>query len=229
MSGSPRPPRLASIILALTLPRDVRQAVLGDMAEAFEQRVQRGDEVGARLWYWSHTWRSLSPLARWPLRFGGALRVQPTTSSHFRGDIVPTFLRDVRYALRSALTNPGHTAVIVLPPGPGIGASTAIFSVVDGIMLRPLPFPEPHRLVTVWADYSARTGRLREWLNIPGFYDLRREEEVFEEIAVWGGWGPTLTGLGDAVAVVGATLSVVMCSVVLHVPPMVGRRFRVDV
>ena len=55
MPGSPRPPRLASIILALTLPRDVRQATLGDMAEAFEQRVQRGDHVGARLWYWSHT------------------------------------------------------------------------------------------------------------------------------------------------------------------------------
>ena len=225
MSGSPRPPRLASIILALTLPRDVRQAVLGDMAEAFEQRVQRGDEVGARLWYWSHTWRSLSPLARWPLRFGGALRVQPTTSSHFRGDIVPTFLRDVRYALRSALKNPGPTAVIVLTLGLGIGASTAIFSVVDGIMLRPLPFPEPHRLVTVWADYSARTGRLREWLNIPGFYDLRREEEVFEEIAVWGGWGPTLTGLGDAEALVGAELSAGMFSGVLQVPPTLGRAF----
>ena len=56
---------------------------------------------------------------------------------------MPTFLRDARYALRSAWKNPGLTAVIVLTLGLGIGASTAIFSVVDGIMLRPLPFPEP--------------------------------------------------------------------------------------
>ncbi len=136
-----------------------------------------------------------------------------------------TLLRDVSYAVRTAIKNPGFTAVIVLTLGLGIGASTAIFSVVDGIMLRPLPYPEPDRLVTVWADFSERTGRLREWLNIPSFYDLRQEDEVFEEVAVWGGWNPTLTGLETAEVLVGAQFSAGMFSGVLQVPPLVGRAF----
>ena len=136
-----------------------------------------------------------------------------------------TLLRDVSYAVRTAIKNPGFSAVIVLTLGLGIGASTAIFSVVDGIMLRPLAYPEPDRLVTVWADFSERTGRLREWLNIPSFYDLRQEDEVFEEVAVWGGWNPTLTGLETAEVLVGAQFSAGMFSGVLQVPPLVGRAF----
>ena len=136
-----------------------------------------------------------------------------------------TLLRDASYALRTAIKNPGFTTVIVLTLGLGIGSSTAIFSVVDGIMLRPLSYPEPDRLVTVWADFSERTGRLREWLNIPSFYDLRQEEEVFDEVAVWGGWNPTLTGLGTAEVLVGAQFSAGMFSRVLQVPPPIGRAF----
>ena len=102
-------------------------------------------------------------------------------------------LQDIRFGLRAAQRNLGSTLVIVLTLGVGIGANTAIFSVVDGILLRPLPYPEPERLVTVWADYTQRSGPLREWLSYANFHDLRRETAVFEEVAVWSNWNPTLT------------------------------------
>ena len=71
-------------------------------------------------------------------------------------------LRDIRFAIRTIHKNPGFATVVVLTLALGIGFNTAIFSVVDGILLRPLPYPDEEELVSVWADYTERDGLLRE-------------------------------------------------------------------
>ena len=133
-------------------------------------------------------------------------------------------LKDLRFAARSLVRSPGFSIVIVLTLALGIGANTAIFSVVDGVLLRPLPFPEPHQLVAVWADYTKINGRQREWLSFPDFHDLRQLSEVFEEVGTWSFWGPTLTGHGDEPEqILGVQMSQGLLSRVLRVSPVVGR------
>ena len=135
-------------------------------------------------------------------------------------------IQDVRYALRMIRKAPGFAVVVVLTLAFGIGINTAIFSVVDGVVLRPLPFPDEDRLVSVWADYTGRDGPLREWLSYPNFHDIRNEREIFEEVGMYGGWGPTLSGTGGAaVQLNGAAITAGLFSQVLGMGPLSGRGF----
>src|ERR1051325_7377961 len=96
-----------------------------------------------------------------------------------------TLWHDVRYGYRMLWKNPGFTAVVVLTLALGIGANTAIFSVVDAVLLRPLPFPHPEQLVLLRDD---RAGRQMEnvGLSVPELKDLQQSADVFEEVAgVW--------------------------------------------
>ena len=133
--------------------------------------------------------------------------------------------RDVKFALRSLARTPTFTVVAVLTLALGIGASTSIFSVVHGVMLRDLPYDEPERLVTLWLDMTERDGPLREWFTPADFEDFRAEPGLFEEVGVWGGWGPTLTGLGDPEVLVAGVVSEGMFERVLRVQPILGRGF----
>src|SRR5215211_1810801 len=96
-----------------------------------------------------------------------------------------TLLQDVRYGLRMLWKNPGFTAVVVLTLALGIGANTAIFSVVDAVLLRPLPFPDPERLVLVRDDLAGRQAE-NVGMSVPELKDLQQSADVFEEVAgVW--------------------------------------------
>jgi hypothetical protein len=99
-----------------------------------------------------------------------------------RAPMIEILLKDFRYAVRGLRRAPGFTAIVVLTLALGIGANTAIFSVVDGILLCALPFEDPDELVAVWADYTRRDGPAREWLAYPNFHDIRRLDEVFAEV-----------------------------------------------
>ena len=134
-------------------------------------------------------------------------------------------LKDLRYALRGLRRSPGFTAIVVLTLALGIGANTAIFSVVDGILLRALPFQDPDELVAVWADTTRRGGPAREWLSYPNFHDVRQLDDVFAEVGAYLGWGATLTGVGDAVSLRGLRVSEGMFNRVLGVEPALGRGF----
>ena len=103
-------------------------------------------------------------------------------------------LQDFRYALRMLGKNPGVTIVIVLSLAIGIGANSAVFSVVDALMLRPLPYPQPERLAAIWL-HSPGIGIYRDWPSPGQYIDIRNENHSFEEMSISRLTGFTLTGL----------------------------------
>jgi predicted permease len=109
---------------------------------------------------------------------------------------VQAFLQDLRYGVRLLLKRPGFTAVVVLTLALGIGANTAIFSVVNALLLRPLPYPEPDRLVTINHHYPSLT-ELNAPVSAAGFRRYRDDTRSFENVAVATGWGANLAGRGE--------------------------------
>jgi putative ABC transport system permease protein len=136
-----------------------------------------------------------------------------------------TLARDIRYAIRTLLRAPGFTLVVVATLGIGIGANTAVFSVVDTVLLDRLPYPDPHRLVAVSGDARAREGGPRAGLDPAAFPELRDEPGLFEATAAWRRWEPTLTGVDDPEVLSAAEVSDGMLSRVLRVRPELGRDF----
>lgn len=122
-------------------------------------------------------------------------------------NIVETLLKDIRYGLRSLLTRPGFTLVALITLALGIGANTAIFSVVNGVLWRPFPYPAPQQLVMVWENHQARGGPVREWLAPADFDDWRSQNRVFSNLSAMNDWGPTLTDRDQPEPLVGASVS----------------------
>lgn len=115
--------------------------------------------------------------------------------------------QDIALAIRTLRRSPIFALVALVTLALGIGANVAVFSVVRSVLLRPLPYPEPDRLVTVWTDHRSR-GRVEpEWFSPPDFADYRDDNRTFDGMAAWGGWGPTLTGTGDAESLTGGAVS----------------------
>ena len=81
-----------------------------------------------------------------------------------------TFFQDLRYGLRMLARKPSFTIIAIITLGLGIGANTAIFSVVNGVLLRPLPFREPEKLVRVYSEFPTMELR-RFWISVPEFLD----------------------------------------------------------
>jgi putative ABC transport system permease protein len=132
--------------------------------------------------------------------------------------------QDLRYGLRTLLKHPGFTAVAVLTLALGIGASTAVFSVVHAVVLRSLPFPEPERLVMLWeADKSGADSNM----GYPTFADWRSQNHSFEAMSALADWSPTLTGAGEPEALDGQRVTSDFFSV-LKVKPMLGRDFTAE-
>src|SRR5271157_5781024 len=97
---------------------------------------------------------------------------------------------DLRHALRTLAANPGFTCAAVLTLALGMGANTAIYSVIDGVLLHPLPFPEPDRLVAL---YQKTPTDDRTSVSYPNLLDWQRQSQAFEAIAGWSTDGLTLT------------------------------------
>ncbi|MGH8495878.1 MAG: ABC transporter permease [Gammaproteobacteria bacterium] len=131
---------------------------------------------------------------------------------------------DFRYAARSLLKSPGFTTVAVITLALGIGANTAIFSVVDGVLLRPAPFEDIERFMMVW-ETDRNSGTRREPVSLPDYNDFKERSETFDTLAGFAAGTVTLTGAaGDPMqlAIVASTAEFLP---MVGVEPILGRRF----
>ena len=112
--------------------------------------------------------------------------------------LIDNLWRDVRFSLRTMLRRPAATAITLLTIALGIGATTAIFSLVNAVLFRPLPYPEPQALVGVWHS-SAAPGRELGNLGLSAsmYLTYRDENRTFESFGVWNNGAASVTGIGD--------------------------------
>lgn len=224
------PSRLAELILRLTLPMRHRDTQLGDLREAFFTLQRRVGRSKARRWYRSQVLRSVVPNLALRMR----LWWRPTGSGHReRWFLGGALAQDLHFMIRSFRRRPAFYSTMILVFGLGIGANTVIFSVVDHVLLRPLPYPEPDRLVIPWqtdphgiADPNPviRAAGHRVWLSYPVYQDWLEQNTVFENLGVSASTTYIATGDGQAERIRGtrATHGVFAA---LGVPPVLGRTF----
>jgi putative ABC transport system permease protein len=134
-----------------------------------------------------------------------------------------TLLKDLAFALRSLLRNPGFAAAAVLTLALGIGANTAIFSVVHGVLLRPLPYPDPQQIFVLWNN-NTREGIERDVTSFPNFLDWRERNDVFAAMAGYANPSVTLTDRGEPEQVRASQVTADFFDVV-GVRPAIGRAF----
>src|SRR6266542_1421068 len=139
---------------------------------------------------------------------------------------IEQMLQDLRYALRMIAKSPAFALIALITVALGIGANTAIFSTVDSVLLRPLPFADPGRLVMVWED-NTRAGYSKN-TPAPGNYaDWTTRNQVFSEMASTRGTRANLMGAGTPEFVFGRMVTTSFFSV-LGVQPLIGRTFSVE-
>src|ERR1700741_2540256 len=140
-----------------------------------------------------------------------------------------TFLADVRYAVRSLARTPSFAVAVVAVLALGIGANTAIFSILDAVLLRPMPFPEPDRIVRLFHVPPPATfpGIPRFSLSPANFYDWQRDAGSFEAMAMYRGRSFTLTGQGTPRTILAGAVGGGFFDI-LRARPALGRTFRAD-
>jgi predicted permease len=139
-----------------------------------------------------------------------------------------TLWQDLRYGSRMLLKNPGFTLVAIVTLALGIGANTTIFSVINSLLLKPIPFPDADRLVLVWQSHVNNPNN-RNIVSAPNYWDWRRQNDVFAEMAIFDspGKGYDLSGEGEPERVSGARVSAGFFDV-LGAKPRLGRTFLLE-
>jgi predicted permease len=137
-----------------------------------------------------------------------------------------TLGQDIKYGIRMLAKSPGFTAIAILTLALGIGANTAIFSVVNAELLRPLPFRDSSRLASVSTSNSRRHSTAGS-MSYPDFLDLQAQNQVFEKMAAYTDGSFTLTGIEQPAHIIGSSVSASLFDV-LGVTPELGRTFRAD-
>jgi len=143
-----------------------------------------------------------------------------------RGNLLSSIGQDLRYAARMLVKNRGFTAVALIALTLGVGANTAIFSVINTVMLRPLPFAEPERLVRIWESFP-EGGWPTFSASHPNFLDWRAKNTSFEQLAAFTDVGLALTSQNDAEILRGIAVTADYLPT-LGISPMLGRNFRPD-
>src|SRR5580700_2378774 len=218
--GGVMPGRIASFFRNLLRKRAIEQALDDELKSAAELLTQEKMKQGL-----SHPEARRQAL----IELGGVEQVKEEVRAIRSGIFLETFAQDLRYTLRILRKSPGFTTVAVLTLALGIGATTAMFSVVDGVLLKPLPYPQPGRLVEVGLDLPGINQF--NWPLCPeDYFTFREQSRTFQAIGLYyTGFGAALysanvTGLGrpEHVPALGVTDGVLP---ILGVTPLFGRSF----
>jgi putative ABC transport system permease protein len=213
MKGDVNPPRLAGYLLGRVLSHESRDAAAGDLDEEFRQEVlPRVGAAHARLWYWRQV---LSLSTAYAME---RLRTRHPWSFGSKGD---TMRHDIRDALRTIVRSPGYSLITIAVLALGIGATSAIFSFVDGVLLRPLPYADPERIVIVW---EKPPGGTRNSVSTENFRDWQRQNDVFDIMVASTGMGVTMSGATEPIRVRGSRVSAGYFDI-FGVRPALGRTF----
>jgi putative ABC transport system permease protein len=223
--------RLALLVIRLATPPREREWVVGDTVEELARIRDASGERAARRWLQREMWRVLvnAPRHRLAVSCGSAVATsQPAIN---KGDgPVRDFFQDIRYTLRLLGRGPAFTAIAIATLALGIGANTAIFAVVNAVLLKPLPFADAERLMLVHmlVPERERPGVYNEsvW-SYPKYRTLTASQQVFDEIAFFSGRDLDLSGDGEPQRVRGEVVTERYPSV-LGVAPLMGRPFTWD-
>ena len=226
----PPPPRFAESALRMFVPRDrFGESVLGDLQEEFTKLAASRSRFAANQWYRLQALRLVTMYAIRPL-----LRLAErdkhghtphTSETGNKVEIVGHILYDLRYAVRTLRSRPAFTGTVVLSLALGIGATSAIFSVVNGVLLRPLPFAEPHDLVSVWGRFLPESGfDFPEFgLAPPEYVDYKNNTETMETVAGYYSYVATVVdGDGDPERIPAAQVTSNLFTM-LRSPALLGR------
>src|SRR3954468_4255345 len=213
MNTSPSlPPRLAVALLRAAAPAAERAFIIADLDEEFAQLQQQAGRAAAFRWCWAQVARSLVPLL--------GSRVRSLRVSAALGGV----LGDLRYAVRLFRRVPLVSASLVLAIAGGIGATTALVSVMEGVVLQPLPFSRPDRLVQLGTAIE-RFGRAPE-MNFLDAEDTRRQSTALASLAQYDVGPGTVRFDADAPAVAATFLAAGRdLDRVLDLAPALGRGF----
>jgi predicted permease len=202
------------VFVGLIVPRRLR----ADWLQEWEAEL-RSRELLLAEWDRLHWQTKLDLLRRSIGAFWDALLLQPKR-------LEDEMFQDLRYGARMLLKNPGFTLVAIVTLALGIGANTTIFTLVNSILLKPLPFKEPAALVMVWRTNAERTAKDLP-TSVPLFMDWQQRNQVFEQMTVFTGGRFNLASAGEAELVRGANVSASFFAT-LGVPPLLGRGFLPD-
>jgi putative ABC transport system permease protein len=202
--------RILALFRRRALDRDLDEELRSHLEMAAEENRKRG--------------MSHEEARRRAMRdFGGVTQVRETVRMREGVPFVENLRRDVAYALRQMGRAPGFAAVVIITLALGIGANTTVFSIVDAVMLRPLPYAQPQRLVE--AQSSGMGSFSAEDVSYPDFFDWRRQNRSFERLVSYHDASFTLTGVERAVHLNGQVVSWDLLPL-LGVSPELGRGFR---
>ena len=188
--------------------QDLKQELQSHLQMAAGDRIERGESA-----------ESARQAAR--REFGNVALVQQVTRDQWGWLWLEELLQDLRYGARMLRKNPGFTLVAILTLALGIGANTAIFSVVNGVLLNPLPYPHPEQLVTL---HESKPNFEFGSISFPNFRDWRKDNHTFSSMAISRRFAFSLTGLGEAEQLPGRFISSDFFSTV-GVNPVLGRDF----
>jgi putative ABC transport system permease protein len=191
--------------------RDLDEEIASHLSMAESDRVEAGEAPDAAR-------------ASAQRELGNVALVKEVTREQWGGAWLEQLARDARYGLRLLRRSPGFTIVAVAALALGIGANAAIFSVVDGVLLRPLPLPDSGRIVAVQPLTTATAVRARLAASYPDFFDWKAQSRSFSAMASLRLIGATLTGVGPAAHLGGEIVSSDYFTV-LQVVPVLGRGF----
>ncbi len=215
--ASTAPPRwLRRFAERLLDPHD-REFLLADLDDEYAARRSAGRGAGG--WYLAQAVH-----ASWTRRLERRRLVAAGVERRSGGNMWHALWSDAMAGVRGFRRSPGAVAVIILSLALGIGAATAMFTVVRGVLLTPLPYRDPAGIVTIWSKWIRFD---KTWVSDQEVLDYRARSRTMSAVAAWDVTRVTLTGAGDAVRV-GAALATANTFDVLGARPIVGRTFTED-